>query len=581
MNQVQKGGSWSGHERNCCFLNTGLTRFANVSGISGLDFPDDSRCVAPVDWDHDGDLDMWLSARTGPTLRFVRNNGTDGHNFVAFRLEGTSCNRNAIGARIEVATGNEKLIRTAHAGDGYLSQASKWIHFGLGINESIDRVKVRWPGGNSEEFSGITVDGLFLLRQGTSKAETWHPPQRTVVLTPSRLDTVKAERATRITIRDRIPMADIQYETLNGETVSALPMNERPTESGAVLINLWATWCLPCLAELKEFSQKENELKAAGIDIIALNVEAASEGGEEAIPKARTLLSDTLSFPFRAGFATPVMLEKIDALQEVLISLRPAPGQLPSSFLIDRFGRLRAIYQGTVTVDQLIKDVRRFAASSTDSTDSSLPMPGRWINEPDQSSHVLAELSKEFRKRGIMDEALRFGSLAADVTSRHGVLKDERLDLASMFFGAGVTHLQEQHVAEAVRNLQEAVRMRPNWAEAHTNLAVASQMQHRMRVAEEHFIRAVQLKPNLLQPHFGLGLLYLDAKQLDKAAEHLQATIQLQPDFAEGYHHLGITLLRLGRRQEGVSRLRQAVGIDPGNLDARANLRKTLAGQTP
>jgi Flp pilus assembly protein TadD/peroxiredoxin len=580
MNQVQKGGSWSGHERNCCFLNTGQSRFANVSGVSGLDFPDDGRCVVPVDWDHDGDLDLWFSARTGPTLRFVQNNGNDGHHFVSFRLEGTSCNRNAIGARIDVATGNEKLIRTAHAGDGYLSQASKWIHFGLGSSESIDEVKVRWPGGHAEKFAGISVDGQFLLRQGTSQAERWHPPQRTVALTPSQLDTMKAERATRIIVRDRIPMVDLHYESLSGETVSALPMNERPTESSAVLINLWATWCLPCVAELKEFSQRENELKAAGIDVVALNVEAASEERAEAISKARTLLGDTLSFPFRAGFATPSLLEKVDTLQEVLIALRPAPGQLPSSFLIDRVGRLRLIYQGKVTVDQLIEDVLRFSTSSPGSIDLSLPMPGRWINKPDQSSHVLAELSKEFRKRGIMDEALRFGSLAADVTSRHGVLQDERLDLAAMFFSAGVTHLQKQHVAEAVRNLQEAVRMRPDWAEAHTNLAVACQMQRRMRVAEDHFVRAVQLKPNLLQPHFGLGLLYLDADQLDKAVEHLQVTIQLQPNFAEGYHRLGLTLLRLGQRQEGISRLRQAVGVDPGNLEAMENLRKTLAGQT-
>ena len=47
--------------------------------------------------------------------------------------------------------------------------------------------------------------------------------------------------------------------------------------------------------------------------------------------------------------ALQAVFEKIDAMQEVLLSLRPAKGQLPSSFLIDRFGRLRVIYPGKVT----------------------------------------------------------------------------------------------------------------------------------------------------------------------------------------------------------------------------------------
>jgi len=56
--------SWSGRERNCAFLNCGGSRFADVSAISGLDFADDGRALAVVDWDQDGNLDLWFHNRT-------------------------------------------------------------------------------------------------------------------------------------------------------------------------------------------------------------------------------------------------------------------------------------------------------------------------------------------------------------------------------------------------------------------------------------------------------------------------------------------------------------------------------------
>ena len=70
---LAEGRSFSGYERNCVFLNTGGRKFANISATSGLDFIDDGRGVATVDWDGDGDLDLWISNRTAPQVRFARN----------------------------------------------------------------------------------------------------------------------------------------------------------------------------------------------------------------------------------------------------------------------------------------------------------------------------------------------------------------------------------------------------------------------------------------------------------------------------------------------------------------------------
>ncbi|MCH8922907.1 MAG: VCBS repeat-containing protein [Planctomycetes bacterium] len=146
---IRRGRSLSGRERNCCFLNTGGRQFADVSAVTGLDLIDDGRGVAIVDWDHDGDLDVWLGSRTGPRVRLMRNNLDTKNRFVTFKLQGNgvTCNRDAIGARLEIhlaseggAEGaNRKLIKTLRAGEGFVSQSSKWVHFAR------PRLPSSWP----------------------------------------------------------------------------------------------------------------------------------------------------------------------------------------------------------------------------------------------------------------------------------------------------------------------------------------------------------------------------------------------------------------------------------------------------
>ena len=75
---IESGRAFSGNERNCVFINTGKSaeaggRFADISFASGIDYDDDGRAVAPVDWDHDGDMDIFISNRNAPRIRYLRN----------------------------------------------------------------------------------------------------------------------------------------------------------------------------------------------------------------------------------------------------------------------------------------------------------------------------------------------------------------------------------------------------------------------------------------------------------------------------------------------------------------------------
>jgi hypothetical protein len=85
--QVSRGKSFSGYERNALFLNRAGNGFSDVGAILGVDFDDDARAVATIDWDRDGDLDMWVANRTAPQVRLLRNNQTSTNAFCCLSFD--------------------------------------------------------------------------------------------------------------------------------------------------------------------------------------------------------------------------------------------------------------------------------------------------------------------------------------------------------------------------------------------------------------------------------------------------------------------------------------------------------------
>ena len=162
------GRSFSGHERNCAFLNMHNGRFATASAITGFDFEDDTRALATTDWDHDGDLDVWTTNRTSPRLRFLRNHLPRTNNYVCLLLKGSTCTRDAIGSRVKLHSTtlpDRPLIRTCRAGDGFLSESSRWIHFGIGTAK-IEKLEVLWPDGTKQSFAALKENKHYVICQG-------------------------------------------------------------------------------------------------------------------------------------------------------------------------------------------------------------------------------------------------------------------------------------------------------------------------------------------------------------------------------------------------------------------------------
>lgn len=382
---IASGSSWSGHERKCCFLNVRGGQFANVSSASGLDLPDDGRAVATTDWDLDGDLDLWVSNRTAPAVRFLRNDLPPDKHYLAFKLVGKQCNRDAIGARVEVQLkGSEephRLLMSLRAGEGFLGQSSKWVHFGLGKHEAVRNVIVHWPQGGAEELGPLAVDRRYEMTQGDQRAVVWQAPRKTedVVLSDAQPKLPESTQTARVVAfrprRPELPVA--HYETFDGRDELLKPRDKRP-----LLLTLWAGWCAPCITELDAFSGREKELRAAGVEILALNVEALEGTTRKKAVSPEEFLKKR-AFAFSSGIATTEIVQALEDIQYALIhQIEPLP--IPTSFLIDSsddITRVAVIYKGPVTVDRILADAELLNADPAVVRAAAVPFPGRWSQE--------------------------------------------------------------------------------------------------------------------------------------------------------------------------------------------------------
>ncbi len=126
--------------------------------------PTVGRGASYADIDGDGDLDILITAIARPA-RLLRNDQDLGHEWLRLRLEGTQCNRDAIGAWVEVHTLDRVLRQQVMPTRSYLSQAELPLTFGLGRGARVERVVIHWPDGSVQELPGAEPGQTIHVRQ--------------------------------------------------------------------------------------------------------------------------------------------------------------------------------------------------------------------------------------------------------------------------------------------------------------------------------------------------------------------------------------------------------------------------------
>ena len=334
--------SLNGNERNRYFANHAGRSFSDISALSGLDNPADSRGFAILDYDRDGWQDIALVNANQPLFNLYHNEmGTTGLSggVIAIRFvggnrqaspsKGFGC-RDGYGARIVVDLGNEKITREHRCGDGWSTQNSPTMMVGIGSHTNVVSLTVKWPSGRTTTTQGVPEGTLLTVYENPEDGPTNDPVERTTY---------------RVKASER-RMAPINREVF---PIAAVDSSAKP---GARLrvYTTFSTSNQPYKENLPRLRHVRAELGPEGVDIIAVPIDDTDDNqkladyNREYRPSTRLI---RIAVGQRAGAAA--------AFAKVFGAEPP----LPSSVITDSSGHVLATQPGVPGISALRKMLRR------------------------------------------------------------------------------------------------------------------------------------------------------------------------------------------------------------------------------
>ncbi len=120
------------------------------------------------------------------------------------------------------------------------------------------------------------------------------------------------------------------------------------TRNGKILfLNVWATWCQPCVEEFPDLVKLYNDYQNAGVDIAAISVDYPDE-------------VDSKILPFLASQHVPfkVYVANIKKDEDLINELSPSwSGAVPATFIFDANGKQRVFMFGQKTLRTFIAEI--------------------------------------------------------------------------------------------------------------------------------------------------------------------------------------------------------------------------------
>lgn len=177
-----------------------------------------------------------------------------------------------------------------------------------------------------------------------------------------------------------------------------------------------------------------------------------------------------------------------------------------------------------------------------------------------------------------LGEAVRLhqaGSFAAAEQLYRRVLEADPHNINALHL-LGVLELQSGRAELAIASIGQALRLAPDFAEAHNNLSLAFQEFDRLPEAMASAQQALAHKPDYADAHANLAAMYQQQRRLAEAAACWRAAIAWKPDLASAHFNLAVVLRHLGQDDAAIESFRTVVRLRPEGLPGLAALAHSL-----
>ncbi len=525
---IRQDYSWCGHEPNVFYKRVtpaggGPAKFYDFSGVSGLDFADDSRAFAATDIDGDGNLDIVLKSRLGPQIRVLRNNCGVRRRSIAFRLRGVKSNRDAIGARVEV----NGRVQYLGAGSGFLSQHSKQMHFGLGDAE-VAAVTIKWPSGARQQFTKLRAGFRYEIEEGSDdvKSTPFHPR---ISISTAPVVAINQPEFTFTWLLEPVPLPD----TRKGPGFVLLTTGDPPAmPSSLTFETVDVTHASPDLAAQYSIFRRylfelRTDLELPLLVLIDDHSRAHKIYAE--VPAVDVLLADLKTL--QAGRGSELAL--------------PFPGQYYTPPSRNYFKLGSAFYWAGYP-------------------DQAIPYLGEVVRRAPENWKALYALGQIHYEAERWKPALDHYQRVLAIRPNH----------SGSLLGAGEASAKLNDLPAAETFLRKAIESDPKAADAANQLGLVLTKQNRAAEAKQWFERAISIRRDHTGAINNLAVLYADLGQRNDAIAAFRYGIEMAPENGELYLNLGRLYVQMGDREKAREVMNQLLAKKPGDAVALRALRE-------
>ena len=160
----RNASEWA-NEQEYVYRNLGGGDFQRLGAETGINLAADTRAIATLDYDRDGDLDLVMLANAGP-LKIFRNDSTVGRRWLQVALSASASSRCAphgFGAVVECTAGALVQRRWIHGGSGYNSNSEPLADFGVPTQKGTVSVRIDWPSGQTTLLPKVAANQRLVV----------------------------------------------------------------------------------------------------------------------------------------------------------------------------------------------------------------------------------------------------------------------------------------------------------------------------------------------------------------------------------------------------------------------------------